>query len=229
MTKKAKAASKTGSSRANATKNKTGASPKQTDAAKKSALLAAALKTVVFDGWCDDLPLRAARAANIPAAEATRLFPEGTAGLYAFFSAEADRAAVKNAASAMASATRIRDKVTLGVRARLDYLEPHKEAVRRALLEKPQGLHLLQRQLPRLVWNSADAIWMAAGDTATDYNRYTKRFLLSGVISAVTLYWLNDTSDGHEKTLDFLDDRIENVMTFGKVIAKIKKPLSGRV
>src|SRR5205823_2585108 len=34
----------------------------------------------------------------------------------------------------------------------------------------------------RLLWDSADALWRWAGDTATDENHYSKRMILSGVL-----------------------------------------------
>ncbi len=99
-----------------------------------------------------------------------------------------------------------------------------REAVRAALTFlalPPRNIHL-----PKCVWATADKIWRAAGDTATDYNHYTKRILLSGVLSATTLYWLNDDSAKKEKTWAFLDRRIDNVLKIGQgmnqVIGKLK-------
>jgi ubiquinone biosynthesis protein COQ9 len=115
---------------------------------------------------------------------------------------------------------RVRDRIALGVRTRLEILEPHREALMAALrylAPPPRNIHL-----PKMVWATADAIWRAAGDTATDYNHYTKRILLSGVITATTLYWLNDDSDDHAATWAFLDKRIDNVLTIGKALGKLK-------
>ena len=43
----------------------------------------------------------------------------------------------------------------------------------------------------RLVWESADAIWNWAGDTATDENHYSKRALLAGILTATLLVRLS--------------------------------------
>jgi len=75
----------------------------------------------------------------------------------------------------------------------------------------------------RVLWRTADRIWNRAGDTATDYNHYTKRGLLSGVIGSVALVWLNDDSDGLKTTEDFLGRRIENIMQLGRFLGRIKK------
>jgi ubiquinone biosynthesis protein COQ9 len=103
----------------------------------------------------------------------------------------------------------------------LELNEVYREAVHRTVtwlavpLNVPHGAKLL--------WRTADVMWCMAGDTATDYNHYTKRGILSGVYSATLLYWLNDVSEGYEKTWAFLDRRIENVMQFEKVKAKAIK------
>ena len=41
-----------------------------------------------------------------------------------------------------------------------------------------------------------DRMWRLAGDTATDFNHYSKRTLLSGVIASTTLCWLGDKFGG---------------------------------
>ena len=69
----------------------------------------------------------------------------------------------------------------------------------------------------RLVWRTADAIWHAAGDTATDYNRHTKRGLLTGVLASATLVWLRDA----DSVPAFVARRIENVMQMGRLLGKI--------
>jgi ubiquinone biosynthesis protein COQ9 len=61
------------------------------------------------------------------------------------------------------------------------------------------------------------------GDTSDDVNWYTKRATLSGVYSATVLYWLGDNSADHEKTWEFLDRRIEDVMRIEKVKARVRE------
>ena len=64
---------------------------------------------------------------------------------------------------------------------------------------------------------------MALGDTSTDINWYTKRATLSGVYSATVLYWLGDDSPGNAATWDFLDRRIDDVMSIEKMKAKLRE------
>ncbi|MDG2285457.1 MAG: COQ9 family protein, partial [Alphaproteobacteria bacterium] len=62
-----------------------------------------------------------------------------------------------------------------------------------------------------------DAIWRVAGDATTDFNFYTKRCLLAAVLSSTTLFWLDDGSDGHSRTWEFLDRRIAGIMAIPKL------------
>jgi ubiquinone biosynthesis protein COQ9 len=62
------------------------------------------------------------------------------------------------------------------------------------------------------LWQTADAIWTALGDTSDDLNWYTKRATLSGVYSATVLYWLGDQSMDHAASWAFLDRRLDDVM-----------------
>jgi ubiquinone biosynthesis protein COQ9 len=58
----------------------------------------------------------------------------------------------------------------------------HEEALRRAL-----AIQAMPQNLARTLtigWHSADLMWRLAGDTATDYNHYTKRAILMGIYSA---------------------------------------------
>ena len=77
----------------------------------------------------------------------------------------------------------------------------------------------------RLAYNTCDTIWRAAGDVSTDFNFYTKRGLLAGVVLSTTLYWLQDSSDGNQATSAFLDRRIQDVLIVGGRIGKARAAL----
>lgn len=189
-----------------------------TDEKQRHALLDAALRHVPFDGWTWVALDSAARDCGIGAAEARRLFPGGPAELVRTFSDEADRRMLAELERLDLASMKVREKVAAGVRLRLEAIAAHREAARRALafLALPQNATLGLRCLYRTV----DAIWYAAGDTATDYNFYTKRALLAGVYSSTLLYWLNDKSEDYAGTWGFLDRRISEVL---KVAARLGK------
>ena len=64
-------------------------------------------------------------------------------------------------------------------------------------------------------------MWRAAGDTATDYNHYTKRAILGSVYAATLAVFLNDETDDLSETRAFLGRRIDGVMRFEKAKAQI--------
>jgi ubiquinone biosynthesis protein COQ9 len=97
---------------------------------------------------------------------------------------------------------------------RLEIMAPAREAVRKALsiLAMPHNAPIAMT----IGWRSADLMWRLAGDTATDFNHYTKRITLGAVYGSTLLAWLDDESDGLSETAAFLDRRIDNVMSFEK-------------
>jgi len=187
----------------------------------KTKFLLAALPDVPFDGWTNELMERTAERLKIAQNKVDMEFPRGVRDLVAYFSFWAIEETVSKLKKTDLASLRVRDRIALGVRTRLEILAPHKQAVSSALsfmALPPQSF-----SLPKLVWHAADKIWWAAGDTSTDYNHYTKRLLLSGVLTSTTLYWLNDTSKGHEQTWTFLDRRIDNVLKIGMKISGFRK------
>lgn len=186
-------------------------------------LLEAMLPHVPFDGWSNAALRAAARDIEVSAALARDAFPGGLAETAAFFSAEADRTMLEALEARTLGEMRVRDRVATAIRLRLEQATPHREAIRRALglLALPQNARIATASL----YHTVDAIWYAAGDTATDYNFYTKRLLLAGVYSSTLLFWLNDRSEGFEETWAFLDRRLDQVLrvggTFGKLVGRV--------
>lgn len=116
---------------------------------------------------------------------------------------------------------KIRERITLAVKSRIEFLQHHREASLRAasVLALPNHSVLVAHMLS----NTVDLAWRGIGDLSTDFNFYTKRATLSLVISSTMLYWMTDDSEDLEPTWEFLDRRIANVMQFEKTKAKVKK------
>ncbi len=187
----------------------------------KTKFLLAALPDVPFDGWTTELMERTATRLKLSDGKLAAAFPDGIRDLVIYFSVWATEETLKKLKKMDLDSMRVRDRITAGVRTRLEILHPYKQAVSSALAFMalpPQNL-----LLPKQIWHTADRLWWAAGDTATDYNHYTKRLLLSGVLTSTTLYWLNDTSKNNELTWGFLDRRIENVLKIGQKMAQFKQ------
>jgi ubiquinone biosynthesis protein COQ9 len=73
----------------------------------------------------------------------------------------------------------------------------------------------------RMGWESADAMWRQAGDTATDHNHYTKRAILAGIYAATLAVFVDDRSEGKAETLAFLDRRLAGVGRFERFKAQM--------
>jgi ubiquinone biosynthesis protein COQ9 len=188
-------------------------------AARKDALLLAMLPNVPFDGWTRSGMRAAAARAKIDLTELPLLFPGGARDVAAWFSHWADRQTLAALKRRHIGTMKIRERIAAGVLARLEILLPHREAVRRSL-----SLFATPLNLPRgakLLYNTVDTIWHAAGDRSTDFNFYTKRGLLAGAYAATTLYWLDDRSDGTEATKAFLDRRLAEVLAIPKLQERV--------
>lgn len=190
----------------------------RTPAELRPALVEAMLPHVAFDGWTQSALGAAATDLGLPGAVA-RLAFTGPADMVEAYIAWADRAMEAALAPMNLPAMKVRARITIAVRTRLEQAEAHQEAVRRALavLARPDQA----ARAARTAWATVDSIWRAAGDTSTDYNFYTKRAILGAVYGATLLYWLNDTSDGHADTWAFLDRRIAGIMAFEKAKAQL--------
>jgi ubiquinone biosynthesis protein COQ9 len=183
----------------------------------KDKLIRALLTHVPFDGWGEKALAAAAQDCGLTTTEAGIALPAGAAKqIDAWLDQTNHELETALAARGLAN-MKIRDRITTAVRLRLELAEPHREAVRRAvaLLVLPQHTPLALKN----TWRTADTMWRAAGDTATDFNHYSKRTILGGVYSATLLYWLQDESEGRADTWAFLDRRIAGIMRFEKTKA----------
>ncbi len=181
----------------------------------RTALIEAILPEVPFDGW-SRLALRAAaRRCGVSAEEAFALFPGGTVDLVAAFSHWADQQMLDRLEALPLPNARTPDRIAGAIATRFDIVEPWREAVRRALtvLALPHNAPLAVR----LVYNTVDAMWYAAGDTATDFSFYTKRATLAGIYAAAVLYWIEDRSEGFAETRGFVDRRLAGAARFGRL------------
>ena len=185
----------------------------------KTRLIAAALMHVPFDGWSETSFRAAAADAGLTLPEARALCPRGAVDLALAFHAQGDAAMLVRLAQSDLGALRYSDRVAFAIRTRLELVEHDKEAVRRGVTLFALPLHAADGA--KALWQTADAIWTALGDTSDDLNWYTKRATLSGVYSATVLYWLGDQSMGHGASWAFLDRRIDDVMQ----IERAKKAL----
>jgi ubiquinone biosynthesis protein COQ9 len=184
----------------------------------KDAVLDAAMAHVPFDGWSEATLRAAITDSGVTQGLARALFARGAVDLALAYHARGDDAMRAGLAAADLTGLRFREKVALAVRLRLEAAD--KECVRRGTTFFALPQHALDGA--RAIWGTADAIWVALGDSQRDFSWYTKRATLSGVYASTVLFWLGDDSTGNQATWDFLDRRIEDVMQVEKFKAAVK-------
>jgi ubiquinone biosynthesis protein COQ9 len=180
----------------------------------------------VFDGWSEGAVIAAAHEAGIDPAAAAFAFDDGAMGMIAAWIGHVDAAMARAFPPGALDGLPVRERIRRLVSFRLDAIAGREEALRRALaiMAMPQNV---ARAL-RLGWESADAMWRLAGDTATDYNHYTKRAMLAGIYGATLAVFADDTSEGKAATRAFLDRRIDGIVRFEKAKAKWRPPEEAR-
>ncbi len=167
-----------------------------------------------FDGWGVEALAMAANELGVPADRARLAFPGGQVEMIDAWFDHIDKQMLVAFPPERIAAMKIRERIRELVLFRLNESRPHREALRRALsiLSLPQNV----AAGARLAWRSADRMWRVAGDTATDFNHYSKRAILSGVYGSTLLVFLDDESEDLAATRAFLGRRIDDVMRFEK-------------
>lgn len=186
------------------------------------AVAPALAEAAVWDGWSEAAVRSAAADKGIDPDAAAFAFADGPMAMIAAWIGSIDAAMADALPPEKLATLKIRERIRTLVQFRLDAVAPHKEALRRAL-----AIMAMPQNAPRtlkLGWHSADAMWRLAGDTATDYNHYTKRLTLGSIYAATLAVFANDSSEGHAETRAFLDRRIEGIMRFEKAKGRLLRP-----
>ena len=165
-----------------------------------------------FDGWNRAAVGSVAAEAGLDAAMVELAFPGGAMDMIDAWFAWVDEEMAHAVPADELAAMKIRDRITALIEARLALLVRDREALRRAQAIMAMPLNLAKAA--RLGWRAADRMWRLAGDTATDFNHYSKRATLAAVYGATLLVFLDDESDGWAETRAFLGRRIDGIMRF---------------
>lgn len=190
--------------------------------ALRLTLAPAIADAAAFDGWSEAAVVAAAQELGIDPEGAKFAFKDGAMTMIEAWAASVDAAMVAAFPAQRIAALKIRERIRALVEFRLEAIARQKEALRRAqaIMAMPQNAV----RSARLGWRSADAMWRLAGDTATDYNHYTKRLTLGSIYAATLAVYVADTSEGHADTKAFLDRRIDGIMQFEKAKARLLRP-----
>ncbi len=177
--------------------------------AKEQAVLDAAIRLAPTLGWNARMVREACAAEGLSQGDQELLLPNGPCDLAALLSRRHDSRALEALGSA--EGLKIRERIAKALSARMEAGAEDLEATRKCagFLALPTNADLGLS----LAWETADHLWRWSGDTATDWNHYSKRTILSGIlIPALTLRWF----EGREAAEDFVARRIDNVMAFEK-------------
>ncbi|GGZ15595.1 COQ9 family protein [Novosphingobium colocasiae] len=172
-----------------------------------------------FDGWSKAAVANAAQACGVDPALAAFAFRDGQMAMISAWIDHVDLAMAEALPAATLAAMPIRARIRDLVLARLDAVAGREEALSRALAIMAMPSNIAAST--RLGWRSADRMWRLAGDTATDYNHYTKRAILGGIYAATLRVFATDSSEGKAETRAFLDRRIDGIMRFEKAKAQL--------
>ncbi|WP_374944895.1 COQ9 family protein [Sphingomonas sp.] len=165
-----------------------------------------------FDGWGDAARDMAADGAGIDRDVARIAFPGGAVDMIDAWFAAVDAQMIAALPAETLAAMKVRERITALIESRLDAVAPEREALRRAIavLALPTNV----ARAAQLGWRTVDTMWARAGDTATDYNHYTKRATLLAVYASTVSVFLDDDSEGHADARAFLARRIDGLMRF---------------
>lgn len=179
-------------------------------------------RSAVFDGWGETAVATAAQGRNLSPDLARAAFPGGAMDMIAAWIESVDANMAHTCPPQELAELPIRKRIRRLVLARLDAVSGVEEALRRAMAIMAMPQNALQAA--RLGWRSADAMWRLAGDTAADFNHYTKRATLAAIYAATLAVFADDDSEGKAATRAFLDRRIDGVMRFEKTKARLLRP-----
>ncbi len=173
----------------------------------------------IFDGWGMEAVSMAADMEGIDPDIARLAFKGGAMDMIGAWIETVDAGMAAAFPPETIHSMKVRARIRALVAFRLNALAGRDEALRRAMaiMAMPQNA---VRSLG-IGWRSADIMWRLAGDTSTDYNHYTKRVTLLGVYGSTLAVFVDDESEGKRDTAGFLDRRIDDVMRFEKIKARV--------
>lgn len=187
----------------------------------RTALAPIIARNAGFDGWSDAAVHAAADEAGVDRDVAKLAFKDNAIDMIDAWIDSIDMELAHRLPAEKLAAMKIRDRITALLATRLEIMAPDRESLRRAMaiMAMPQNLV----RSAKIGWRSADRMWRLAGDSASDFNHYTKRMTLSAVYASTLSVFVNDDSDNFADARAFLDRRIDNVMQFEKVKFQAKQ------
>ena len=189
-----------------------------------AAILRSSMTHVPFDGWSEEALIAGAIDSGFDAETMHAAFPRGAIDAISLHSRLVDQDMVAAFDALPERPTKVHLMIRALVLLRLEIAQPDREAVRRALAILAMPMHAAISA--KLLYETVDTMWRAAGQTDTDFNFYTKRATLAAVYSATMLAWLADNSGRFVNIAGFLDRRLGDVARVPK-LARPFRALAG--
>jgi ubiquinone biosynthesis protein COQ9 len=191
----------------------------------KQKVLSHFLEIAAFDGWSEETLKKSINACDIDDKFKNLIFENGCLDLIEFYIEQQNQQSAKMLAqNPDFKDLKIRDKIKSSLYFRFEVEAQNKVVLQRLInfyldpknfLSVERGPRPLIQSL-KSCYKIADFIWYNIGDKSTDFNFYTKRLTLSKIILRSLFVFLKDDSENLEKTKNFIDLQIENVMKFEK-------------
>ncbi|XP_063988428.1 glomulin-like [Diachasmimorpha longicaudata] len=189
----------------------------------KKQILTAAMSFVKGHGWSQDAISAGAESIGYPGV-IHGLFPSGGAELVLHFYANCNaelneimKSGTLVTGEEPSQLTQISEKfVKKAVERRLRMLIPYKSTWPQAM-----GLLALPPNVPPALANLltlVDDICYYAGDRSVDFHWYTRRIAVAGIYKTSELYMLQDESEDHKQTWEFLGRRIEDAVQLNRAL-----------
>ena len=190
---------------------------------RKQKFLYYVLDDINLNGWSNNFFDSYSREGIFTNNEIRVFFPNGRVDFLRYWFDISEKLMLEDLSKVEIQELKVREKIKKIIRVRLERWKSYKVAIKRTLpiLIMPSSDTLLSCSLMK----TSDSIWKSAGDRSVDFNFYTKRGLLLGVYSTTLIFWLDDNSKDDQKTWEFLDRRVEEVLQIPKVKTRINETL----
>ncbi|XP_030750110.1 ubiquinone biosynthesis protein COQ9, mitochondrial-like isoform X3 [Sitophilus oryzae] len=187
----------------------------------RNKILAASLPFVIELGWTKECLSKGAEQVGYPGIS-HGMFTRGAGDLVHYFNTSSNEKLVETLKQFQEEYEQKPitpgEFVELAIAAKLKMLVPYKN-------RWPQAIAIMS--LPPNVPNAlaallamVDDICYYAGDRSVDFNWYMRRLGVAGVYKATELYLIQDKSENHADTMEFLKRRMEEAVQLHDIISK---------
>ena len=187
----------------------------------REEIMLASLSHVTVKGWSKRALHAGTLSAGYDPITLQRAFPNGIADLISTFWTWVDHKMLEALSHHDLSLLGMTERIALALRVRFEVLDPYKQAVR-SLMGYGMFPHRVMRAA-RYLYTTVDHIWYAVGDRATDFSFYSKRTTLMSILMSVTLYWLEDSSEGMKDTSLFINRALRSFIQTTGLFKRITK------